>query len=435
MCGSRVGYVRFSPQTTPLFSFTNLNLRGTGASAIYPLLACSLEPTWKFVAAGHDFRCPACWASSSFGVVELDSESYTHAQHNVRTNALSDRIRVVKVEDNANEDGQQFGFDRLLGGCSDKRAGAAQDTSSMKDEVEIQFTMCNPPFYSSVADIAESEARKEHSAFGVCTGAPVEMITPGGEVRFVSGMIRESLYECRGVGMDPTRDDDKARKKRRLGKGSVLLASGSPTTKFSPYSELRWYTSMLGKMGSVVEVVGVLKELGITNYAITEFIQGHTRRWAVGWCLGGWRLNDDIVRIMNPNPTLKRLLPPRNTLQFEITKDQKNVYGCLESLLHSIEGATVAPDDGAEPEGNVSSYVVSLTCDTWSRGARRKRKKEQENAVDGAIDGDYPPGLVSSIVLRLDRMQLYVRWLYGKERSLLESFASHVAQKLNNNGG
>ncbi|KAG6893980.1 hypothetical protein C0992_007975, partial [Termitomyces sp. T32_za158] len=369
---------------------------------------------------------------------KLDSESYAHAQHNVRTNALSDRISVVKVEDDANEDGQQFGFDRLLGGCSDKGAGAAQDTSSMKDEVEIQFTMCNPPFYSSVADIADSEARKEHSASGVCTGAPVEMITPGGEVRFVSEMIRESLYGFRSVGMDPacdSHDDGEARKKRRLGKGSVLLASGSPTMKFSPYSGPRWYTSMLGKLGSVVEVVGVLKELGITSYAITEFIQGHTRRWAVGWCLDGWRLNDDIVRIMNPNPTLKRLLPPRNTLQFEITKDKKNVYERLESLLHSIEGATVAPDDGAELEGNVSSYIVSLTCDTWSRGARRKRKKEQENAVDGAIDGDYSPGLVSSIVLRLDRMQLYVRWLYGKERSLLESFASHVAHRLNNNGG
>ncbi|KAG6859941.1 hypothetical protein C0995_001617 [Termitomyces sp. Mi166 len=409
---------------------------GTGASAIYPLLACSLEPTWKFTAT------------------ELDDVSYTHAQSNIRTNGLSDRIRILKVEADSNDDGPRFGFDCLLDGHNGK-PGAELGTSPTKAdplqndhaEMEIQFTMCNPPFYSSAADIRDSEARKEHSAFGVCTGAPVEMITPGGEVHFVKGMIRESLYGCKDVSVDTAgdnNDDGKVRKRRRVGEGNVLSADEHPaaSSRSSSLSGPRWYTSMLGKMGSVVEVVGVFKELGITNYAITEFVQGQTRRWAVGWCVDGWRLSDDITRITSPNPTLQRLLPPRNTLRFDITKDKKDAQGCLENVLCGMEDATVTPYDAIKLEDDMSSYVVFVTHDTWSRGARRKRKREQEKAVDGdGVDneGGCPPALVCSVILRQwtegDRAQMDVQWLYGKGRSLLESFASHVAQKLNNSGG
>ncbi|KAG5720501.1 putative methyltransferase C27D7.08c [Termitomyces sp. T112] len=404
---------------------------GTGASAIYPLLACSLEPTWMFSAT------------------ELDDLSYAHAQRNIRANRLSDRIYVVRVESDTNEDGPRFEFDRLFGGRMIERitSESGSDTPTTKDEIEIQFTMCNPPFYSSAAEITDSEARKERSPFGVCTGAPVEMITPGGEVHFVSAMVRESVYGRKEVGVNHTwdndDDDEKMGKIRRIGKGTTLPADKQPTTSSRKFSYLgpRWYTSMLGQMGSVVEVVRVFKELGITNYAITEFVQGQTRRWAVGWCVDGWRLSDNIARIANPNPTLQRLLPPRNTLKFDIVMGENDALGCLEKVLRSVEDATFTPDDGANPEGSLSSYVVSVTCDTWSRGARRKRKRQQEKAANGNVvsEGDCSPEFVCSIVLRSEpdrnRIQMDVQWLYGKERSLFESFASHVARKLNSDDG
>lgn len=74
------------------------------------------------------------------------------------------------------------------------------------------------------------------------------MVTPGGEVAFVKHMIKESL----------------ALRER-----------------------VEWYTTMVGKLSSVSTIVGMLREVGVQNWAVTEFVQGtKTRRWAVGWSWG-----------------------------------------------------------------------------------------------------------------------------------------------------
>jgi 23S rRNA (adenine1618-N6)-methyltransferase len=115
----------------------------------------------------------------------------------------------------------------------------------------IDFTMCNPPFYASKEDLISSASSKKRPPFTACTGSETEMVCDGGEVAFVSRMLRDSL---------------------------ILR------------ERVQWYTSMLGKFSSVAQIIEQLKHEGIDNYAVTEFVQGNrTRRWAVGWSFGDLR--------------------------------------------------------------------------------------------------------------------------------------------------
>ncbi|RDB24347.1 putative methyltransferase-like protein C27D7.08c [Hypsizygus marmoreus] len=454
-----------------------LNVRGldigTGASAIYPLLACRLEPEWTFVAT------------------EIDQHSFDQAQTNVASNGLTDRIRVVKVEhphidasspaqcEVSTEDGdempmpneggrglQAFGFNQLFANRAAAWSACNSEPKTMADaDLMIEFTMCNPPFYSSAADVLRSEEGKEAGPFGVCTGAPVEMITPGGEARFVNDMVRESVL---GTGLQAvathraqpaSQGDDseaRARKRRRVGTPDAnLRATGfspaePPTIEGTKTLQSRWYTSMLGKLSSVSEVVDTIKAVGITNYAITEFVQGPTRRWAVGWSLGKWRLGDEIARIPNPNPTLQRLLPPRNTLR--LPAGPQGVEGKLREVLAGIDGVSmeVRTEDrsvsyaGTSAEESPSTgvkIVARAQRDTWSRSARRKRQKgesaphpiSQASSVGvGSASNASDPALICTVVANGNELEF--RWVYGGERALFESFASHVGKKVGTGG-
>ncbi|KAG1750349.1 uncharacterized protein EDB91DRAFT_1046231, partial [Suillus paluster] len=110
------------------------------------------------------------------------------------------------------------------------------------------FTMCHPPFYSSAEDVSLSAEFKElgmqwstnvreQQLTQVCSGAEVGMIPPDGETNFVARIFSASLQ---------------------------LMT--------------KWYTSMLGKMSSIPDIVTLFREHSVHNYAITEFIQGPTRR-------------------------------------------------------------------------------------------------------------------------------------------------------------
>jgi len=129
--------------------------------------------------------------------------------------------------------------------------------------------MCNPPFYESKAEMLTSASSKQRPPFTACTGSENEMVTPGGEVAFVSRMIDESL----------------------------MLQD-----------RVQWYTSMLGKFSSVSALVQKLREKGIDNYAVTEFVQGSkTRRWGIAWSFEDLRPSMSVAR--GVSSLQKALLP------------------------------------------------------------------------------------------------------------------------------
>ncbi|KIP02400.1 hypothetical protein PHLGIDRAFT_79182, partial [Phlebiopsis gigantea 11061_1 CR5-6] len=199
---------------------------GTGASAIYPLLGCSTNTTWNFYAT------------------EIDETSLTCARQNVVENHLEARITVLQAD-----------FDSTILPCE-----------VFEQSSQLDFTMCNPPFYRNREEISISAEAKQLGPNAVCTGADTEMITPGGEVSFVRQMVLESLRwstRCRHFGLG------------------------------------RWFTSMLGKMSSLTEIVELLKVNKIGNYGITEFVQGRTRRWAIAWSFGRTHLPDVSERTAN----------------------------------------------------------------------------------------------------------------------------------------
>ncbi|KAG8919624.1 hypothetical protein FRC01_001201, partial [Tulasnella sp. 417] len=125
---------------------------GTGASAIYPLLACKLRKDWKMIGT------------------DIDKRSLLSAEKNIATNKLQDQITLWTSKPN----------EKIL------------SPILANPDQRFVFTMCNPPFYSTYSEAVNSPVVKEFDPFAVCTGAEVEMVTDGGEVGFVTRIIMES---------------------------------------------------------------------------------------------------------------------------------------------------------------------------------------------------------------------------------------------------
>jgi hypothetical protein len=69
---------------------------GTGASAIYPLIACRLSPNWHFVATGQSKSLSVF--SPFIQVIDIDSVSLLSAQSNIDSNGLSERITLIRAD-------------------------------------------------------------------------------------------------------------------------------------------------------------------------------------------------------------------------------------------------------------------------------------------------------------------------------------------------
>ncbi|KAK0513586.1 hypothetical protein JMJ35_003950 [Cladonia borealis] len=322
---------------------------GTGSSCIYPLLGCSQRPKWKFVAT------------------DVDEKNIEYARSNVIRNNLKPRIRPLRTKPT----------DPLI----------PLDALGLES---IDFTMCNPPFYTSTADLLSSAAAKSRPPHSACTGADVEMVTVGGEVAFVSRMIDES---------------------KLLGE------------------RCQWYTSMLGKYTSVETIVERLVAVGIHNWAVKDLIQGNkTRRWSVAWSWGSMRPSQSVARGTSTLP--KHLLPFPSESTF--TVNDTSVDSCARSMSETLHSLDVKfryrPILGTGlgfADGNV-----------WSRAARRKKQQVRHDstnhvASDNESDDSEP---VFGFKVQLNYSEkgsvVLVRWIQGRDSVLFESFCGMLKREL-----
>lgn len=265
--------------------------------------------------------------------------------------------------------------------------------------IRIQIT--NPPFYASEAEMLESAKQKSRPPNSACTGAPIEMIVNGGEVAFVSQLIKESA---------------------------------TPQNR----RKIQWFSSMLGKLSSVSQIIEQLQEAKCSNYAVTEFIQGQkTRRWCIAW---SWLSLRPPTAIARGIPALdKKMLPFPSDFDFHVTDMSK------QQIEHAINSEISRLDLKWLPLSVQSGGVGrSVNGDVWSRKARRKKQQHDEEMKD--VDNDESssgsdeeamsePALAFRISVQPEPNEprtshrVSCRWLQGQEAVLFESFCGWLKRK------
>lgn len=88
----------------------------------------------------------------------------------------------------------------------------------------------------------------------------------------------------------------------------------------------------------------------------------------------------------------------------------------IEDILSSMGEIEVTAAGG--------HIMIKAKGDTWSRSARRKRKRQDlEVDLDTVV-------LICTIKLEDGNREIVYQWVHGEDRGLFESFCSHVSRKV-----
>lgn len=269
---------------------------GTGASCIYPLLGCRVNQ-WRFVAS------------------EIDDQNIYFANKNIASNKMEENIKVKKVTD-----------DILLIGLIDE-----EDT--------YDFCMCNPPFYSDHLEaqgITSSRNDNRSESSSVSTASEAESIAWGGEVRFVTQMIDESL---------------------------VLK------------TKVRVYTSLLGKKNSLAMLKDVLQQKQVPKFGSTEFCQGRTMRWGIAWTF------DPTVEF--PKSSFKEQKNVKPPLTLEIPRSSASLVGDYTVqaytwfIIRQLEELKI--HFFTKHSGKFyTCFIIQAKENTWSHQRQKRRRENRQ---------------------------------------------------------
>ncbi|MFT5188654.1 MAG: 23S rRNA (adenine1618-N6)-methyltransferase [Verrucomicrobiales bacterium] len=183
---------------------------GTGANCVYPIIGHQ-SYGWQFVGS------------------DIDPIAVANAKQNIAANpALSDAVEIV----------HQKQAKSIFSGII-----TAGD--------HFDFTMSNPPFYTSAAEASSANERKVKNLGKATTtaarnfgGSGQELWCPGGELKFVSTMIQESATFA---------------------------------------SQVTWFTSLVSKHDHLAPLKRNLTNTEATQVKVIEMTQGHKRSRFIAW--------------------------------------------------------------------------------------------------------------------------------------------------------
>lgn len=325
---------------------------GVGASCIYGLLAARTRERWRMLGT------------------EIDGESIEWARGNVVRNGLEGRVKIVKVDPDGEEEGlvdlEGLGVERL------------------------DFVMMNPPFYASREDFLAS-ANLDHDdetvPSAVTIGAPNEMICPGGDVAFVTRLLRSSL---------------------------------------TLQGKVQWYTAMLSKLSSLRQILALLKQHDITNFACTSLHPGRkTKRWAVAWSFKDRRPRNDVAR---HGELVLSVLPQATAWTVRVHGTGVRAVGRrVREVMEDMDGVRW------EWRALLDAGVMECGGNVWSRAARRKRRFE--NGEDGKTKGSEERAVALGVKIMAREEEVEVRWLRGNDHTLFESFCGMLKRAMSGSAG
>lgn len=253
---------------------------GTSQSCIYPIIATKYIPGLvKMVGT------------------DIVPEFINASQKNIEMNQLNDKIDVVLVEKDKNL------FDSIC-----------------KYEVNdcICFTICNPPFYSSEAEMIRRNSRKKNRK-NTTIGHASELFTDGGDFTFIMNMLQNSK-------------------------------------KYS--YQITWFTTLIGNHSTLLKLIPYLK-LEKVNYGIHRFTSGSfTTRWIIFWTFN------------------LKIKPPYQLFNYTNSKIKNPFYkkvklNLLSNRLLIIQKLKSMPYLSLLLRGN--SVIIKLPGNVFSRSYRRTK--------------------------------------------------------------
>ena len=258
---------------------------GTSQSCIYPLICSKYIPNLKLMFA-----------------TDIVLEFIEKAEENIALNGLKHIIKLILVNKDQNT------YSHIARVCN----------------TQIHFTMCNPPFYSSRAEMLLKSRKKQSFLKTEITGHHSELITEGGDYGFITKLISDS---------ENVRD------------------------------QVLWFTTLVGNHSTLVRIGSFLKSKNYSiSFGVHRFQSGsYTTRWIIFWTYQTqFKPPIELFNYKSAKMSPKKIV---KSLTSELTTPQ------LRFLL--VRYLTSLPYDALNLRDTIT---VELPGNVFSRNYRRTRK-------------------------------------------------------------